>query len=122
VLVVEPGEDSAACLTAMLRLNGFDARASHSGKSALIDLTDLEPRAVILDMDLPDMDSCDVIRRIRKTCDSASCAVIVVTAHGDQAHRSAAFAAGADDYHVKPAEPLALVRSLNTLCTESDAE
>lgn len=120
VLVVEAAEDSAACLTAMLRLNGFDARALHSGKNALRDLASQQPRAVILDLDLPDMDACEIIRKIRSKTDSAGCAVIVVTAHADQAHRSAAMAAGADEYHLKPAEPLTLVKSLWNFCSTPD--
>jgi DNA-binding response OmpR family regulator len=120
VLVVEAAGDSAACLTAMLRLNGFDARASHTGKKALSDLASLQPRAVILDLDLPDMDSCEMIRQIRTRADSAECAVIVVTAHADQASRDAALAAGADDYHLKPADPLALVKSLWDFCSSPE--
>jgi DNA-binding response OmpR family regulator len=116
VLVVEPNADSAACLTAMLRLNGFDALACHSGETALRDVTNHGPRAVLLDLDLPDMDACDVIRKIRSGTNSSACAVLVVTAHADQAHRTAAFAAGADDYHLKPADPLGIVRSLTNLC------
>ena len=114
VLVVEGGEDSAACLTALLRLNGFDARATHSGKDALHDLVKLKPRAVLLDLDLPDMDACDVIRSIRAK--KPACAVIVLTAHTDLAHRTAAISAGANDYILKPAEPVALVKAIMSHC------
>ena len=34
VLVVEPGEDAATSLTALLRLNGFDARTARTGAEA----------------------------------------------------------------------------------------
>lgn len=116
VLVVETGEDSAACLTALLRMNGFDARAARSGFEAMRELASLRPRAVILDLDLPDMNAHDVILRARKQLKPAACAVIVVTAHADAEHRSEAMQAGANTYLVKPADPIALVKLLQDLC------
>jgi DNA-binding response OmpR family regulator len=121
VLVVEPCEDSAAALAAMLRLNGFDARTTHTGRDALTEMKSLKPRAVILDHDLPDIDCCDAIRRIRRKLDACACAVLVLSAHTAQAKRDAAIEAGADEYHMKPADPVVLVRSLNALCNEPEA-
>lgn len=115
VLVVESGEDSAACLTAMLRMNGFDARCASSGSEALIVLSEHKPRAVIIDLDLPDMDACDMIRRV-KARTNPTAAAVVVTAHQDMGHRLAALNAGAAAYLLKPAEPLALVQLLQDLC------
>ena len=40
----------------------------------------------------------------------------VLTAHADLAHRTAAISAGADEYFLKPADPVALVRALMDLC------
>lgn len=116
VLVVESEGDSAACLTAMLRLNGFDARAIFSGADALRELPVMKPAAMILDLDLPDMDACEVIRKVRSRTNPAACPVVVITAHSGQSHRNAALAAGASNYLLKPTEPLTLVRALMELC------
>ncbi len=81
------------------------------------ELATLDPSAVILDFDLPDMDACEVIRSIRA---KSAVSVIVITAHTDLAHRTAAVSAGACDYLLKPADPIALVRALMAHCRPPD--
>jgi len=114
ILVVERGEESAACLTAMLRLNGFDARSAQTGAEALQLLDEHEPLAVIIDLDLPDMDSCDAIRRMRSRT-NPPVSTIVVTAYNDPARRLAARDAGAAAYLLKPARPAELVKLLHEI-------
>jgi DNA-binding response OmpR family regulator len=119
VLVVENGEDSAICLTAMLRMNGFDARSARTGSEALKILSEHKPGAVIIDLDLPDMDACDIIRRV-KSKSNPMVAAVVVTAHSDTGHRLAALNAGAAAYILKPAEPIELIQLLRDLCPASE--
>jgi len=119
VLVVESGEDSAVCLTALLRLNGFDARSARTGSDALRLFSEHQPGAVIIDLDLPDMDACDMIRRM-KTTSNPSAAAVVITAHSDTGHRLAAMNAGAAAYILKPAEPTELIQLLRDLCPASE--
>jgi len=118
ILVVESSEDSAACLTAMLRLNGFDARSACTGFEALQALAEHRPEAIIVDLDLPDMDACDIIRRVRSGSHPPA-TTLVVTAHSDIGHRLAALNAGAAAYLLKPAEPTILVQLLQDLCSSS---
>lgn len=120
VLVVESGEDAAATLTALLRLNGFNAHAAHTGEAALRSAAAIRPCVVVIDLDLPDSDACTVIRRLRTG--SHAPAVVVLTGHTDLGHRRAAADAGATEYLLKPAEPSDLVRLLNRLCLDAAAE
>jgi EAL domain-containing protein (putative c-di-GMP-specific phosphodiesterase class I)/DNA-binding response OmpR family regulator len=57
---------------------------------------------VLLDMRLPDVDGAEVLAMIRRDHDDGSLPVIVLTAVDDAAHRLEIFAAGANDYVVKP--------------------
>jgi DNA-binding response OmpR family regulator len=114
VLVVESGADAAATLTAMLRLNGFDARTVPTGAAALRAVAETNPQVVVIDLDLPDADGCDVIRRVRSRVDAP--AVVVVTGYTDMARKRAATQAGATAYLLKPADPSDLVRLVKHLC------
>ena len=120
VLVVENNEDTATTLTAMLRLNGFDARCTRTGAEGLQAVVAFRPCAVLIDLDLPDADGCAIIRRIRAA--SRPPAVVVLTAHTDLGHLRAAAEAGATEYLLKPAEPVDLVRLLTRLCHPTDAK
>jgi DNA-binding response OmpR family regulator len=113
VLVVEDGEDSAASLTALLRLHGFDARTARSGSEAVATAAAFRPHVVIVDLGLPDCDGCDVVRHLRAAVDPPG--VIVVTGHTEPERQTAARAAGASAYLYKPADPGELVSWVHRL-------
>jgi DNA-binding response OmpR family regulator len=114
VLVVDRGPDAAAALTALLRLNGFAAHAASTGAAALRATLADRPDVIVIDLDLPDVDPCAVIRRIRAIPNPPH--VVVLTGYTDTGHRRAAAEAGACEYLFKPAEPSDLVRLLMRLC------
>src|SRR5207253_84920 len=82
------GEDAAAALTALLRLRGFDAQTARTASDALAATATDRPHVVVLDLDLPDGDGCELIRRVRAVAEPP--AVVVVTGHTDLARRPAA--------------------------------
>jgi DNA-binding response OmpR family regulator len=113
VLVVEADADSAAALTAVLRLKGFEANAARTGSAALDAVAADRPKAVVLDPALPDADGCEVIRRIRAAAGSP--VVVVVTGETSQALRLAVTAAGAAAVLLKPADPDRLAHLIGRL-------
>lgn len=116
VLVAEADPDGSVALTAMLRLNGFDAREARTGAAALVAASQTCPRVLILDLDLPDLDGCELIRRVRRL--PAPPAVVVVTGHTADGVRKAAAQAGAAAFLLKPADPGDLARLVHQLCGE----
>ena len=103
VLIAEGDADASVSLTAMLRLKGFDAHEARSAAAALATVAKTRPHVLILDLDLPDRDGCDLIRQVRHLPHPP--AVVVVTGHTQDGLRKAAKAAGAAAYLLKPAEP-----------------
>lgn len=67
---------------------------------------------VILDINLPDIDGFEVLRRLRSFSDVP---VIIVSVRGDLGDRAHGLEMGADDYIVKPFSPLDLVARVNAL-------
>ena len=65
-----------------------------------------EPDLVLMDLALPGTDGIEVMERILAVSDVP---VIFLSAYGDEEHIARAFAAGADDYIVKPFSPTELV-------------
>jgi DNA-binding response OmpR family regulator len=116
VVVAEGDADGSATLTAVLRLNGFDAREARSASAAMDAVRHNRPAVLLLDLDLPDADGCDLIRRVRRLPDAP--AVVVVTAHTAPAVRRAATDAGAAAYLLKPADPKELAGLLDRLCRD----
>lgn len=117
VLVVDSDEDTAASLTAVLRLNGFDAHAARTGSQALTELSTRRPGVVLIDPELPDIRGWEVVRKCRSAGHGPS--VIVTTGWTGAAHEAAARAAGADAVVLKPADPVQLARLLCTMKAET---
>lgn len=118
VLVAECDPDGSATLTAVLRLNGFDAREVRTAEAALTTTSETRPAVLVLDLDLPDGDGCALIRRARRLPNPP--AVVVVTGHTAEGVRRAATAAGASAYLLKPADPSELARLVGQLSDRSE--
>jgi two-component system cell cycle response regulator len=83
------------------------------GRTALQLAERYQPRIVLLDIMLPDMDGYEVCRKLRAMPAMASARIVMVTAKAMPSERARGFEAGADDYLSKPfddAELLAAMR------------
>ena len=96
VLVVEDDHGIATQLVRGLTRGGYRVDRVVTGGEAL---AWGDPDVVLLDLELPDADGVQICRQIRARSNTA---IIVVTAHGEEAERVLALDAGADDYLVKP--------------------
>ncbi len=96
-----------------LRMENYDVELYEDGSSALRAIQLRAPDAIILDLQLPDVDGLEVCRRIRRAGDATP--ILMVTARDAVDDRVEGLDAGADDYLVKPydlAELLARLRAL----------
>jgi len=84
VLLVEDDVLNAMYTEQVLRRMGLPARVAGSGRAALEIMASLPVRAVILDIELPDMDGFEVLRRVREArhwATSSDVPVFALTGH-----------------------------------------
>jgi two-component system response regulator MprA len=113
ILVVDDDTAVRRSIDRALRLEGYDVDTVGTGGGALESLALTPPDAIILDLQLPDLDGLAVCRRIRSAGDDTP--VLMLTARQAIDDRVQGLDAGADDYLVKPfalAELLARLRAL----------
>jgi len=109
-------DDDAAIRTALgraLRMEDYDVELFEDGTSALKAIQLRAPDAIVLDLQLPDIDGLEICRRIRRSGDATP--ILMLTARDAVNDRVAGLDVGADDYLVKPfdlAELLARLRAL----------
>jgi two-component system, OmpR family, response regulator MprA len=109
-------DDDAAIRTALgraLRMENYDVELFDDGTSALKSIQLRAPDAIVLDLQLPDIDGLEICRRIRRSGDATP--ILMLTARDAVNDRVAGLDVGADDYLVKPfdlAELLARLRAL----------
>lgn len=64
---------------------------------------------------MPGLSGLDVLRRLRDGEGPKDCRVLLLTARARDAEVDAGFAAGADDYVIKPFSPRELLRRVDAL-------
>jgi two-component system, OmpR family, response regulator MprA len=125
ILVVEDDPAVRNSLSRALRLEGYEAELHDEGGSAIRSLQVAAPDAILLDLQLPDVDGIEICRRIRASGDRTP--ILMVTARDAVNDRVAGLDVGADDYLVKPFDLSELFARLRALLrrrgpTEGEAE
>jgi two-component system KDP operon response regulator KdpE len=99
VLVVDDDPAILRALSINLAARGYHVLQAADGAQGLAAAARERPDAIVLDLGLPDMDGCDVIRGLRGW---TSTPIIVLSAREQEAQKVAALDCGADDYVTKP--------------------
>lgn len=99
-LIIEDDSSTARSLSFLLRADGFVCDAIDLGEEALEIGQLYEYDLVILDLLLPDINGCDVLRRMRSR--HIKTPVIVLSGLTDIEDKVKALTFGADDYITKP--------------------
>lgn len=104
VLIVEDDEDSREMLGELVSLLGHSPVRAADAIEALQCVRDAEPDVALIDIGLPEIDGCEVARRVRAS-GASKVRLIALTGYSDGATRESATAAGFDDFVVKPLLP-----------------
>lgn len=100
MLVGDDEVDIANMLAEYFRMEGYDVTCANSGAEALAAASaGAAPDIMLLDVNMPGMDGFEVCRRVRE---HLSCPIIFLTARVEDVDQLDGFAAGADDYVMKP--------------------
>lgn len=118
VLVVDDIATNRLVAASFLRHLGAVPVEAANAREALARIAAASPDAVLLDMNMPEIDGIETFRRI---CQDAALRgeprppVVAMTADATEAHRRAYLGAGLDDYLAKPLDPEALLAVLSRL-------
>jgi two-component system response regulator MprA len=113
VWVVEDDAELRAMLVRGLEEDGFAATSVVSGHELMNSMRTARPDVLVLDIGLPDADGRDVCQAVR--AEGVATPVLFLTARDAVPDRLSGFAAGGDDYLVKPFEFAELVARLHAL-------
>ncbi|WP_288414850.1 response regulator transcription factor [uncultured Novosphingobium sp.] len=113
ILLVEDDRQLQRQLREQLSGHGHEVTVADDGRAALDLISRYSFDAVVLDWMLPGMTGLDVLRQFR--ADGMTLPVLMLTALGQIMDKVEGLEAGADDYVVKPVDPLELNARLNAL-------
>lgn len=119
VFVADDHSDIVSFVEVNLRLEGFDVATASDGEEALRRVLELTPDLVILDVMMPKMDGFEVCQRLRGDPRTKYLPVIMLTAKSLSADKVVGLTSGADDYIIKPFDPIELVARVNSALRRS---
>jgi two-component system response regulator AdeR len=111
-LIAEDDHDIADILRAYLEREGFRTVHAADGRVALDLHRALRPDIVLLDVGMPQLDGWEVLTQIRREAETP---VIMITALDQDIDKLQALRIGADDYVVKPFNPVEVVARLRAI-------
>lgn len=111
ILVADDDKDIRSVLTLYLEDAGYEVVEAADGVQALEALETQDIDLCLLDIMMPELDGYQVLKRVRETDDVP---IIVVSAKGQDPEKILGLNLGADDYMVKPFNPLEAVARVNT--------
>ena len=120
ILLAEDNEVNMEITTELLGLNGVQVTQAWNGREALELFAASEPfafDAILMDMQMPEMDGCEAARRIRalRRPDAARIPILAVTANAFAEDIAATTAAGMNAHVSKPIDFGILCRTLGEL-------
>jgi CheY-like chemotaxis protein len=118
ILLVEDNEMNRDMLSRRLARRGYNVSIAIDGQSGLRMALDDVPDLILMDVTLPDVDGLEITRRLKSDERTRRVPIIVLTARAMASDREEAFAAGSDDYDVKPVELDRLLGKMRALLTK----
>ncbi|MDZ4654335.1 MAG: response regulator [Coriobacteriia bacterium] len=108
VLLVEDSQTLLQMVSMTLEERGYTVLQAPDGVTALELLAEHAPEAVVLDINLPDIDGFELCKRIKAEPRSRNIPVLMMTSLGKSGFEVMSIEAGADDFISKPIDPLVL--------------
>jgi len=119
IVIAEDDEGSRLLLSAFLEQSGYEVRVASNGLQALQHIRERLPNMVITDVNMPEMNGLELIRRLRSHHKMARIPVIMLSALTAPPQVLAGYAEGADDYVGKPVDLTVLGAKISALLTRS---
>src|SRR5213593_5010433 len=109
VLVVDDDPDVARFVEVNLRSAGYEVTVASNGEEGLTKAVELRPDLVLLDVMMPKLDGFEVAQRLRRDPRTSSSSIIMLTAKALSSDKVLGLSSGADDYIIKPFDPVELL-------------
>ncbi|MFW5746038.1 MAG: response regulator [Nanoarchaeota archaeon] len=108
VLLVDDEEHVTNLIALTLGDQEYDISIAHDGVQALEHVSKVRPDIIILDLMMPNMNGYEVCQKLKENVLTQHIPIIILSAKSQMTDRIKGIKIGADDYMVKPFDPLEL--------------
>jgi DNA-binding response OmpR family regulator len=119
VLIADDDPDLVLLVSGTLEQSGMDCEVARSGQQTLDTARRHPPDAIVLDVNMIDLDGFEVLKKLRHNLSTASIPVLLLTARSQESDITRGVGSGADDYVVKPFDPTDLASRVDKIISAS---
>jgi two-component system, cell cycle response regulator DivK len=105
VLIIEDNENNMELISFILEVNGDQILKAVNGLEGVLRALHDKPDYIILDIQLPDIDGLEVLKRIRTSEEGKNIPVIAMTSYAMSGDKEKMLKAGCNGYIEKPIDP-----------------
>lgn len=119
ILIADDDDDIIRFVEANLQLEGYDTEVATDGEQALHIAYDRLPDLILLDVMVTKVGGYEVCQRLRSDTRTRNISIIMLAARSLSADRVVGLTVGADDYLIKPFDPVELAARVKTALRRS---
>ncbi len=108
ILYIEDNESNRLLVRRVLEAEGYTVEEAADGPTGLAKVRTSPPDLVLLDINLPEVDGYEMVRRLRSLPGMAGVPIVALTANVMKGDRERTIEAGCDGYIQKPVDVDAL--------------
>jgi two-component system, cell cycle response regulator DivK len=112
LLIIEDNEQNLYMMRYLLERNGFTIIGAENGRKGIDLALTCKPEAILLDIQLPEMDGYAVAAELKKHSELDKVPIIAVTSYAMVGDRENILSAGATGYIEKPINPETFVTEI----------
>lgn len=118
IVIIEDNEQNMYMLTYLLESNSYEVHQCYSGSEGIVLAGEVIPAAILLDIQLPEMDGHAVARKLRENTKLDKVPIIAVTSYAMVGDREKVIESGADGYIEKPIDPDTFIVQMEAIISE----
>jgi PAS domain S-box-containing protein len=115
ILLAEDNETNVMVIRDYLEAYGYQVSVAYDGVEALALAKEVSPALILMDVQMPQMDGLEAIRRLRATPGFATIPIIALTSFAMSGDRERCLEAGASEYLSKPVQLKLLLQFIEEL-------
>lgn len=115
ILLVEDNPENRYLAQFLLEQGGFEVEIAVNGMEGIEKAATTKPAAILLDIQLPDIDGYEVARRLKASPNTAKILLIAVSSFAMPGEKLRATETGCAGYITKPIDPVTFVDQIKEL-------
>ncbi|OYY49332.1 MAG: two-component system response regulator [Methylophilaceae bacterium 17-44-8] len=114
-LIIEDNDNNLELIRFILQQAGYRVRFAMTGLEGVQQALAIPPDFIVLDIQLPDINGLEVLKRIRANAIGATVPIIAMTSYAMSGDKERLLAAGCTSYIEKPIDPMTVIAQIEAV-------